>query len=282
MRNIWIGALALAASCFVALVVVGGTRQFSTGLRHSDRAFLGTSLTRSAFPYEGNVDDLFGDGRRYARLALPSGNVTELTTLLEATVAADIKEIFVEIYPFIRTRKGTGRRSKLLAATPVWVGGVTQFLDVSAKRIGLNARNSIRTEFGVKPEGIAGRVFVSDANMDNVYDGSSKGIAKRYPADYHQPRNARKLGAVVSEAKRKGIRLVFMSYPHSQTVADFIGPGSLAEMVDEMDIFSRDFGVEVWVPALSFSDEYFRDKGHLNQRGRERFLELFREKFVRQ
>jgi hypothetical protein len=280
MKLVWLGALALASLIFGSIAVFGSAPQAPSQLQGADVVFIGSSLTRAAIPPAGN---LFGDGRRHVRLSIRGGMSEQRgTEVLAWAVEASVPHVYVEAQPYLRTmKKNVERYANVTDRGPTWMAGFTGSLNRAVDVVKPVRRTALRI-LGID-ERLPWRFLdTDDERIGRTYNGNTKGFETRYPLLVHQPRRPLALHEVLSEARRRNIQVTFLMYPQSQTLADYLGPNFVDQMTSAIDTFQREFGVELWAPAMSWPDEFFRDRGHMNLKGRERYLALFGEHFGRQ
>jgi hypothetical protein len=175
-------------------------------------------------------------------------------------------------------KKNVARYADVQDAERTWMAGFVGRLD-EAMELVKPLRTAALQQLGIDEKLPWRFLDGDDTRISRTYDGNRRGFSARYPLVVHQPRRPGALREALLEAKRRNIRVVFLIYPHSQTLADYLGPDFVSQMTSAIETFQRDFGVEVWAPARSWPDDYLRDRAHMNLKGRERYLTLLREHF---
>ncbi|WP_282608485.1 hypothetical protein [Pelagibius sp. Alg239-R121] len=285
MRAIWIGAIAISSALICAAFIAVPQEQppdmaaAIPGLAEAKIVFIGSSLMRYGIPQKSEAEGLFEDGRHHSRLTMSRITEQQSTEFMRAAIsagnetAAKDRYVFIEIYPYIRTF-----RDEHLYG---WTWGVTAPWEDRLRNFGRRIR-------GIKELALGGtrqRATKAKASVPNVtdlrlsYDGSRETFNKVYPELIHPPRDPQTLESALSEARSRGVRAVFVVLPRSQSVLDHLGATAKQEFTDAIAAFGRQFDVEVWSPALSWPDDHFKDRAHMNGLGRVRFIEALRARF---
>jgi hypothetical protein len=256
MAGIWIGAVAIVAGCIAALQFVS---EPTDNLDPPPFAVLiGSSLTRFAFPYTYPADRVFPAATATDRLIQMTttrgmGSVTER---LRRAVDVGVKHIYIEIDSLLTTH-----RNRI-----TYLDAVRRF----SLRLHRRALLLLNPKLRVDQDRTRGET------PDGTYRGDTREVALFYPATVHPPRNSAALAAVLADARRKGIHVVWMSPPRSETLASYVGPAYEEAFEAQLKDFAKKFGAEIWRPVKSWPDELFVDHAHLNHAGRARFFAEFR------
>lgn len=272
MGRIWLAAICLAA-------LIAGI--FWKAAEHSrsdwtyrriipaaDVAFLGTSLVRDAVPDKGPVEGILGDGRSHVRVwGLALDERTE-TRLLNAVIDAGIGTIFLEPYPYIRRFASDPQKS----ISPGWVEGVEANLLSGVLRL----RTGMRTILN----GLLSRTEEDEAiRQARTFDGDLSSSKRDYPLRLTFPRNPTALHAAIQRAKAKGLKVIVMGLPRSQSLVDYVGADQVRQLEVRVEALAASLDVPLWSPANTWPNDRFVDQGHLNSNGRRDFVAALRDRF---
>lgn len=268
MKAVWAGAVALA------LLGVGipslAPIEPPPDLRAAEVAFIGTSLTLQAVPLDAPPAGLLRDGRRHLRLAISAGSEEQMTALLEGAVAAGVREIFVEANPYLHSFRERPWFLGLIAAG--WQEAVHDF--------GRSIRDSIRGLVTETRRGTWSHVSQNDVlRAHGEYDGDTSDLSRLYPLRFHLPKDPARLMRVLAEARQQGRRIVFIVFPRSTTAAAYLGAELAREQARYVNLLAQRYEVEVWDLSGPWPDNHFYDQAHVNERGRERFLTILRQRY---
>ncbi len=282
---IWGGAIALCATVIAAVLWVVPAEEPPdmaagiAGLAEAKLVFVGSSLTRYGIPQVASAEGLLKDGRRHARLTMSRITEKQSTELLRAAIGAgDASQatkrfVFVELYPYLRTF----RDERLYG----WTWGFAGAWDDRLRRFGRRIRGIKEALLGeVRQRSMKAKATVPDiVGTALSYDGSRKGFESVYPEEIHQPRDHDGLSRALREARLRGVTVVFVVLPRSQTVLGHLGREAAVSFGDAVTALEKRYAVEVWSPAASWSDEHFKDRAHMNALGRARFIGELRARF---
>ena len=266
MRTVWAGALVIAL-VFIALLAAGNEASSrSPALPGADMAFIGSSLVRLAIPGDGPADGVFGDGRRHVRLTRSGATPRELTDFLAEAVAAGVPEIYVEVQPYVRTLKSDYRPSSASL-----VSGFVAPLEMPLWSFHRKIRASVLSWLGRNDQPD------DSAQLEKIYDGSHEAFSNFYPVRFHPVREPEALIRALDEARHRGLRIVFMEMPLSQTLAGYLGEDFRREKATALHEFARNFDAEILSVASSWPDNHFSDRAHVNKVGRARFIRALQD-----
>ena len=291
MRAVWIGAIALCSALIGTVLIAVPEEQppdmaaAIPGLAEAEIVFVGSSLMRYGIPQQTAGEGLFADGRRHLRLTMSRITEKQTTEFLRAAIAAgertaagehaaaEERYIFVELYPYLRTF-----RDEYLYS---WTWGTAAPWDDALRDFGRRLRGIKELLAGERQQRrTKAKASVPDVSgMDHSYSGSREFYDRFYPERFHPPRGPKQLVTVLSEARARGVRAIFVVPPRSQSVVDYLGADAGKALTAAVAAFGRRFDVEVWSPALSWPDDHFKDRAHMNVRGRARFIEALRARF---
>jgi hypothetical protein len=117
----------------------------------------------------------------------------------------------------------------------------------------------------------------SDPRFYNVvYAGGTVELALYYPVAAHPPRDPASIAAALRKARQRGIDVVWIAMPRSETTADYLGTEFETAFEKQLQEFATRFDTTVWRPAQFWPNRYFVDQSHLNAAGRTRMLSEFR------
>jgi hypothetical protein len=277
MRTTWAAAIALA--CLVCSALSITPARPLPELAGAQVVFIGSSLIVAAIPLADSTEGILGDRRRHARLAINGISEVQSTEILRTASHSPVREIFVDVYPYIRTFHVRGEAPAAVDHEVSWATGLIDSLQPAWERAGETLRYKIGMLAGV-PVGLWSLENNEPGGMDTVYDGKHSHFGDFYPMNIHQPTAPRTLEKVLAVARENGVRVTFIALPRSQEAEAFIGQAAQRELSAALAAFQRHFGVEVWSPAASWPNDHFRDQGHFNGLGRARFLEALRARFA--
>lgn len=263
MSAVWMCAVALATACMAGLLRIGEEPDPELKwLRTPPFALvIGTSLVRHAFPPELAAKDLFSQATnndRIGRAASPGLTDSETIGRLERAIDAGVKNIFIEIDPLLRTIRPDQIPDNL-----------RMLRDFSDKLRGaalqlLSSRSSVVDNDTFDP------LFYSRA-----YNGNTVELALYYPVAAHPPRDPVSIAKALATARQRGLDVVWIAMPRSETAANYFGAAFEAAFEKQLQEFAAGFDATIWRPAQFWPNRYFVDQSHLNAAGRTRLLSEF-------
>jgi len=269
MASVWLCAIALAVGGMAGLIRITPEPQRST-TRDVERlqpppfgVFIGTSLVALALPAEQPAKDIFRTAEAsdlFVRIASASLSDAEILERVRLAVRAGVKKIFVEIDPLLRTFR----------AEPKRVAGLRRVRD-----FGDRLHNAARQWLGRGPPATNIGALI-DSPGDTIYDGNIRELALIYPVHVHAPRDPAAIAEALAIARRRGLDIVWVAMPRSQTAAAYLGPAFETAFSGQLQAFAAAFNATVWRPAIFWPNEFFIDQAHMNAAGRARFTSEFR------
>jgi len=112
-------------------------------------------------------------------------------------------------------------------------------------------------------------------SLKQTYDGDKSQLGNLYPARLRSPKAFDLLEALVAARREKGLEVILVVMPRSETASQFLGAAFNSELDARLVALRGRFANMVWEPARFWPDRYFADHAHMNQAGRERFLAEF-------
>lgn len=272
MGRVWLAAISLAA---VMIVILWKAAEYSHSdwtyrrvIPAADIAFLGTSLVRDAVPDKGPASGVLGDGRSHVRVwGLALDEQTE-TRLLNAVIDAGIGTIFLEPYPYIREFASDPRKS----INPGWTESVEARLVSTVSRL----RRGIRTI----SNGLLVQIEPDEViRLARTFDGDLSHSKRDYPLRLTVPRDPVALGAAVHRARLKGLNIIIIGLPRSQSLVEYLGADQMQRLQRHVEALAASIDAPLWSPANAWANDRFVDPAHLNWNGRQDFVSALRDKF---
>ncbi len=262
--RIWLTAGVLTAA--VVLVLAHAGHSFHSrelgGLRVPEIAFVGTSLMDFAVPPRGPASDYLSLGDpddRSVRLTRTGGLDGDVHRLARACVDAGVRVTVVQVEPFL-LRFDVGES----------LPRATRFAD--------DLRAGLRWILGRRPPTPAD-VIEAEAGQDRQFDGVMSEVLPEN-IDVRVFRNGGELKRLINDSKAGGRTLVFVAMPRAESAARALGESFEQTFRDNLRWLEREFGAEVWRPAVFWPDDHFWDQAHLNRRGRARFVKSIQERLA--
>lgn len=275
--DVGMGRVWLAAICLAVLIagILWKAAEYSRSdwtyrrvIPAADIAFLGTSLVRDAVPDKGPAEGILGDGRSHVRVWGLALDERAETRLLNAVIDAGIGTIFLEPYPYIRRFAGDPQKS----ISPSWVERVETNLVSAVLRLRVGRRTMLNRLLSRTGENEAIR-------QARTFDGDLSSSKRDYPLRLTFPGNPAALRAAVQRAKVKGLKVIVMGLPRSQSLVDYLGPDQVRQLEERVETLAASLDVPLWSPANAWPDDRFVDQGHLNSNGRRAFVAALRDRF---
>lgn len=271
---VWL--VALMAPAAIALLLIIGTPMEQTGkLPRGDVVAIGSSLMFYALPNQPR-DGFLGDMRSSQVLAISSIREDTALRLLRAAIANKAETVFLEVNPFVFDfRLPAEYYGHTPAAT--W----TRMLD----RVSQKLRTGLADRLGLRK----GALFPNEMSLAEQlllkkptrfkrrFDGVIDRPEQYYPVNVRSPRQLSALRRTVAQAIRRGATVVLVVPPRSQTAMDLMGEDNAHALAQQIDSLAEELDLPVFSPGPNWSDEFFRDRAHLNTYGRDRFISALRD-----
>ncbi len=248
----WMAAVLIAAGSFGWLLfrpldIAGEVAERCEG-RRTGVMFVGSSLTRDAIPHGWGI---------FARMTISAPDEANVLELFRGALECDVRMIAIEAQPLTQSTSGQfGPGIAFMTPLRVAMRDARRSLDglitaTSGKVLGPNVRPARRNAvFRPGPD-----------------DKPSRDIV---PRQLEAPDIFRDL---ITEAKRRGIRVALIEYPRSDTAALWVGEAETAELQANTAAVAREFGIDLFQTETgSWPDDHFRDRAHMNARGSRRML----------
>lgn len=278
--RIWLSALAIAACGLVyawprpeppAQVEDDAYFRFDRLTNPSPAlVFVGTSLMSAAVPYDRPAQDFassFTPSARTVRIIRHGHDGPAMIRILNRCVEARPSMIIAQIEPFLMDLESAGFRAR-------WMSDLKKF----AKR----TREELRS--GRDKAVVAQPINPNDGEIESSRAqqrfAAQPGLRGLKTIDLEELDGASELRELIRSARPKQVRLIFATMPRSASAAVVAGEEFEQSYSANLQKFETRFGVEVWRPAVSWPDEFFFDRSHVNVRGRKRFLEALRKKLA--
>jgi hypothetical protein len=270
MMRAWLGAVFL---CLAGIVVIlnlpngdaaaSNSKRFEDAIRNLDPVpdilVLGSSLSLMAFPSQLHVDAASGSDAptlRGTRFAAPCARPEELARLLEAAIGRGVSIILLEINQFLYD--------------PVVCQPETDI------------RNLLRDFVTVLRWRIKWAIFGVDSALaeaardppvlGKIYDGHESQRDFHGRITLRSPQILDVLETGLAAGRQKGLAVVLVAFPRSETASRFLGAAFNAALDSRLADVRNRFANVVWEPARFWPNRYFSDRAHMNQAGRERIL----------
>lgn len=267
---LWTAALALAA-CLVLFMVPAQPKLLVEALERDGAGdvFIGTSLVGCAVPPKG-VGAL-GGTEEHVRLYVSSLSERSALDLAEVALASRAtRTIILEAYPFVRDFRDEVRGAKPLG-----------LLERGADRVILVAQAFTAATRTFVQHWVRGRdplaPFVVERPIDRPYNLRADTLERLYPIHVRPPREEARLAALVGQARARGVDVILVAPPRSETAVRLNGKARTADLQREIEDLATRLDVPVFAPVGPWADSLFTDQAHLNRAGRDRFLDALRQ-----
>ncbi|MCR9136718.1 MAG: hypothetical protein NXI27_12020 [Alphaproteobacteria bacterium] len=225
---------------------------------------IGSSLTLHAVsPFAtGQQPSLLGDGRAHTRLAVMSLTERESLGLLRQALASDVETVLVEANPFIIDvhHVHQAKQHSFLEAIGLAVLAFSQSVWAGAM------------EMAREPTDWNWRIAVEPGNLDDDFTLVPHILEAVFPLTLHPPSHPREMRAIAKEARRRGIEIILVAPPRPEATLDILGPETAGELAMRLTGLAAELDLPLFHTALFWPDDFFVDQGHLNSRGRHRFM----------
>lgn len=225
---------------------------------------IGSSLTLHAVsPFAaGQQPSLLGDGRAHTRLAVLSLTEREGLELLRKALASGVETVLVEASPFIIDVHHIHQAKQ----HSVWETiGLAVFAFSRSVWAGAMA-------MGGEPADWDWRIAVEPENLNDDFALVPHIMEAVFPLTLHPPSHPQEMRAIAQEARRMGIDVILVAPPRPQTTSEIIGPETVGELAKRLTGLAAELDLPLFRPAPFWPDAFFVDQGHLNLRGRHRFM----------
>ncbi|HKX09713.1 MAG TPA: hypothetical protein VJN67_16055 [Stellaceae bacterium] len=256
--KVWALAFSLVAAAIVFLTTA--ERIFDSQLLKSPIVAIGSSLTAHAIPVRfPEPNGLLGDGRAHARVNEIRMSEDETLSLVSRATEAGASTVLVEANAFAFDFAYT-----IMADEDPWIIKISKTLEDRINKL----RRDFKWLSGYEP--LESTEEPGALNNEPVI--TRKMLSDTYPLHLHLPRDPQAIAETLNEAHSRGTAVILISYPRSQTAANYIGERAQAAIVAHLRALADGLGVPLFMPSPAWPDEYFIDTGHLNARGRARFV----------
>lgn len=265
MAAVWLCAIALSAISMAAVLRLGEVPDPELRWVQSPpfSLVIGSSLIRRALPLESSAEGIFpeaGSNDRIARSASQKLSDAESLRRLQRAIDMDIKHIFIEIDPLLRS-----------FGTPDPISAQLDPVRDFSERLRLAA---LQLLFGTPS--VADEAAFDLEHSRRVYDGNPVNLPKYGIIAVHPPDDPDSIVRALTAARRKGIKVRWIAMPRSETAVSYFGPAIEAEFARQLAAFAQKYDATIWRPASFWPNELFADQGHLNAAGQARFLSELR------
>lgn len=250
----WALALVLVAGIVLSLERVEG--QIDREAMGRPVVVIGSSLMLYAVPATfSEPAGLLGDGRGHARFSVQQITEEQILALVSQALDAGARTIFVEAnsltfdfahrrLPWVlRYAKALTERSYELRRPIKWLLGYNVFASQDEPPV-------LDSDPVIKPED----------------------LAAAYPLFLREPEHPLRLSKIAEEARRKGVEIVLIVPPRSETAANYMGKEAQEALQAHFEALVRKWGFSLFRTSPFWPDDYFLDHAHMNARGRARFL----------
>ena len=286
LAGVWAAAFALVLTIVIALLPLDendhahphqAIRKVLEATPAWDTIVIGSSLTRAAFPPVTGPASL--PDRTAVRISRSSLKQNELLLIAEYALAAGADEIFIEAERLARTT------SVEPGAIRTWIGGLAFSPFWAALFLGLGAGAILQVIGGLAQPGRRNLKGILKGESHGTWkiDGESRYLDGKIPPRglefestyFVKPTPLRNLGrwdAFLKDAKERGTSVNLLVYPRSQAASDFLADADEDAVRQAIILFAERHGLALFYPAVAWPNEFFADRGHVNQLGRDRYL----------
>lgn len=211
---------------------------------------------------DGRDTALLGDGRAHTRLAITALRERESLDLLQKAIESGAETILLEANTFVVDIQHVHRAAQR-GPWEVFKHRVPQFF--RPIRAGARAIGGVGSEFD-------GR-FVRDVkgiDTESTFDMGK--LTTDYPLVLHPPRYPAEMATIVQDARRAGIEIMLVAPPRPQAAADILGPEVTGALEEQLIGLAANLDLPLFRPEAVWPNQFFVDHGHLNLRGRRRFM----------
>lgn len=225
-----------------------------TELDDIETVVIGSSLTQAAIPaFESGNGGLLDNRRPYELLVVVAMREDQALAILDRVVELGVSTVIVEANDFVYDR-----------VDKAWSDRVTKALGQMFRRGLALLKGSHKADLAFREGEFpkigetmnAGRTHCKPKSRIVVKDGNA-GLAE-----------------MIDRARDKAIEVILFLPPSSECY-DNGAKGAVRAINVQAGLLADDLGAPIWRPDGPWANDLFRDPGHLNIRGRERFLHEF-------
>lgn len=215
---------------------------------------------------QGSDSSLLGDGRAHTRLGVTALKDHESLGLLRRALETGVQTIVLEANTFVIDLQKYHRARQRAKTRGPW-----ETLRRHAPRFFRPVRAGARALSGLSPEP-TGRSIRDIGVLDDGIRLDPGKLNADYPLIPHPLRYPDEMRALVRQAGRAGIEIILVAPPRPRAAADILGPEVLVALAEQITGLAADLELPLFRPGPIWPNEYFADHGHLNYRGRLRFM----------
>lgn len=258
LATAWSIAIALAAAGIIFLTAQ--ERIYDRPFLKGPIVAIGSSLMFHGIPATTpRPGGLLGDGRAHARFHKILMSEDETLSLVSRAVNAGATTVLVDASAFAYDLAFTVADD----SDPWIIKSSKALLDLSNRRrsgfkwlLGYQTLNPLD-----EPETL---------NSERVV--TPHDLASAYPMRLHPLHDPQAVTEVLRDARRKGAEVILIAFPRAQSAADYIGDKAQMALAAHLDALAQSLGIPLFSASPAWPDKYFIDTGHLNARGRARFV----------
>lgn len=215
-------------------------------------AVIGSSLTQAAFPPVTGPE--LPGGRTAVRISRPNMTQNELLLVAEHALNANAAGILIEAERLTRT-------------TLVDRGVIRTWIEEKAKPVRRNLQAILKGEYPHTWTIHGESLFLGGKIPPGGLAFADSYVLKPAPLS-----NPRRWEEFLKNAKANGTSVSLLVYPRSQAASDFL-PDKDEDRVRRAILgFAQRYNLPLFYPAIAWPNAFFADRAHLNQLGRDRYL----------
>ena len=261
LAGVWTAAFAMVLTIIIALLPLDendhahphqAIRKVLEATPAWNTIVIGSSLTQAAFPPVTGPASL--PDRIAVRISRPGLTQNELLLIAEYALDAGAAEIFIEAERLTRT-------------TRVDRGAIRTWIDRLAQPVRRNLQAIPKGESSG-----AWKIHGESHFLDGQIPARGLAFESAYFVKPTPLRNSGRWGAFLKNAEERGTSVTLLAYPRSQAASDFLADADEDAVRQAIILFAERHGLALFFPAAAWPNEFFADRGHVNQLGRDRYL----------
>lgn len=258
LATAWAIAIALAAAGVIFLTVE--ERIYDRPFLKGPIVAIGSSLMFHGIPATSpGSGGLLGDGRAHARFHKILMSEDEAISLVSRAVDAGATTILVDASAF-----SYDLAFAVADDNDPWIIRISKALvDLSNRR-----RSDFKWLLGYQTL----NPLDEPETLNSERTVTPQDLATAYPMRLHPLHDPQAVVEVLRDARRKGAEVILVSFPKAQSAADYIGEKAQMALIAHLEALAKSLGIPLFSVAPAWANEYFIDTGHLNARGRARFV----------
>ncbi len=275
----FINAASLMAALILLLSLAGWVKRPDgyPGVIAQEVVVIGSSLMRFAFPgFKENGAGILGDDRPHIRLAIPGIKETESNLLLHQALQSRPSIILIEANAYIYDLK-----HHIPEKVEVVARG-TKLLE-QIRELSQNLREHLLVAVGIKPKPDIPYEFVrfEQANaepetLNRPFYAPEERLLQRFPLHIRGPREEEIFLKALKIAKENNIEIVLLATPRAEIIVPYNEENMAVHLEKSYRKMAQRYGLPLFLPDLIWPNDFFIDTGHVNEKGRVRYLQEFK------